>query len=323
MRIGLIDVDSHGWPNLALMKISAFHKAQGDHVEWYYPLISGHKDRVYMSKVFSFSPDYEYFIEADEVIKGGSGYCIELENGKEVYHKERDKVLPEEIEHQYPDYGLYGITETAYGYLTRGCPRNCLYCHTTQKDGRRSVKVADLSEFWQGQKQIMLLDQNILACRDCDDLLDQLIASKATVEFNGGLDIMMVNERNIEKIRQIKAKTIHFAFDRYQDRKIIMRNLTMFKDITGCDRHKGQITVYILVNFDTTLRQDLERIQFCRRLDYAPYVMIYDKANCAPIYRKMQRWVNNRFVFQQVERFSLYENLTADERRFVRRYEDD
>ena len=107
MKIGLIDCDSHHFPNLPLMKLSAWHKQQGDSVEWYQPLFSGHMDRVYVSKVFSFMPDYEYYIDADEVIKGGSGYCIELEDGKEIYHAERDRRLPPEIEHICPDYSLY------------------------------------------------------------------------------------------------------------------------------------------------------------------------------------------------------------------------
>ena len=85
MKIGLIDVDGHNFPNIPLMKISAWHKAQGDSVEWYDPMLSGHMDKVYMSKVFSFSPDYQYFIDADEIVQGGSGYCISLVDGKEVY----------------------------------------------------------------------------------------------------------------------------------------------------------------------------------------------------------------------------------------------
>ena len=97
MKVGLIDVDGHNYPNLPLMKISAWHKSQGDHVEWYSPLLSGHMDRVYLSKVFSFTPDYTDPIDADEVIRGGSGYCIELEDGKEVYRAERDTALSPEI----------------------------------------------------------------------------------------------------------------------------------------------------------------------------------------------------------------------------------
>ena len=165
MRIGLIDVDGHSFPNIPLMKISAYHKAQGDSVEWYQPMFSGHMDKVYMSKVFSFTPDYEWIIDADEIVKGGTGYCIELEDGKEVYHKERDIQLPEDVEHIYPDYDLYPelTKDTAYGFLTRGCPRGCSFCHVQAKEGSCAYKVADLSEFWRGQKNIVLCDPNILA----------------------------------------------------------------------------------------------------------------------------------------------------------------
>ena len=81
MKIGLIDVDTKNFPNIPLMKLSAWHKSQGDSVEWYQPMFSGHLDKVYMSKVFSFTPDYEYYVDADEVVKGGSGYAITLRGG--------------------------------------------------------------------------------------------------------------------------------------------------------------------------------------------------------------------------------------------------
>lgn len=307
MRIGLIDVDSHNFPNLALMKLSAWHKSKGDIVEWYSPMFSGHLDRVYMSKVFSFTPDYEYFVDADEVIRGGSGYCISLTDGKETYNTEKDNCLPPEVEHVYPDYSLYPqlTKETAYGYLTRGCPRNCAFCHTTQKDGRRSVKVADLGEFWNGQKEVVLLDQNILACRDHLELLDQLIESGARVEFNGGLDIRIINDQNIEKIKRLKLKCIHFAFDRWQDRDIIEPRLRLFAERTGYNKDKGRVMVYILTNFDTTLEQDIYRIQLCRELKFSPYPMIYDKAHADPVYKKLQRWCNN-FIFWKCPTFEEY-----------------
>jgi hypothetical protein len=160
MRIGIIDVDGHNYPNLPLMKISAWHKRNGDSVEWYEPLISGHMDIVYMSKVFSFTPDYEYIIDADKIIKGGSGYAIKLVDGKETYDKSQDSDLPYDIEHIYPDYSLYPdkTNDTAYGFLSRGCPRGCNFCHVAEKEGHCSVKVADLSEFWRGQKNIVLCD---------------------------------------------------------------------------------------------------------------------------------------------------------------------
>ena len=269
MKIGLIAVDGHNYPNIPLMKLAAWHKQNGDMVEWYEPLFSGHMDRVYMSKVFSFTPDYQYCIDADQVIKGGSGYCIETVDGIEVYRKEKDAGLPYEIEHTYPDYGLYPelCKNTAYGFLTRGCPRGCNFCHVAAKEGKCSVKVADLSEFWKGQKNIVLCDPNVIACRDWKNLLWQLIDSGATVNIN----------------------------------------LKAFKEITGWGKRK--MSVYVLTNFNTTIEQDLERIYTLRDLGYNPYVMIYNKEATKgnDTVRLIQRWVNNRKIFNSIKWFSEYD----------------
>lgn len=137
MNVGLIDVDSHNFPNLCLMKISQYHKRRGDNVEWWNGL--KHYDRVYMSKVFdsSISPDMGYAINADEIVKGGTGYG--LKNN-----------LPDEIEHIFPDYDLYGIKTTAYGFLTRGCPRGCPFCIVGEKEGLKARQVAEIGEFFGG-----------------------------------------------------------------------------------------------------------------------------------------------------------------------------
>ena len=293
MRVGLIDVDGHHFPNLALMKISAWHKAQGDDVEWCFPM--DHYDVVYQSKVFddTYSPDIEWYPRADKIIKGGTGYGL-------------DNKLPDEIEHIYPDYSIYpDLTKnTAYGFLTRGCPRACKFCIVAGKEGRRSIKVADLSEFWRGQKKIVLLDPNILACREHPDLLQQLIDSKAWVDINQGLDIRMTNECNIELINQIKVKEIHFAWDNAEDDLKLY-----FERYSALAKHKphGNFgTVYCLTNFGSTMEQNLYRIYTLRDMGYDPYVMIYDKPHAPKEIKRLQRWCNNKFVFRSCERFEDY-----------------
>ena len=308
MRIGLIDVDGHNFPNLPLMKLSAWHKSQGDHVEWYQPMFSGHMDKVYMSKVFSFTPDYQYYIDADEVVKGGSGYCISLIDGKEEFDKSKDIELPYEVEHIYPDYSLYGITDTAYGFLTRGCPRGCDFCHVKEKEGLKSYKVADLSEFWNGQKNIVLCDPNILACIDWKPLLQQLIDSNAWIDINQGMDIRLMTEEKAEMIKQLKTKEIHFAWDRYEDKNIVIPKFKMFKELTNIDIRK--LIVFVLCGDmeKRVLDTDLERIYTLREMGYWAYVMLYDKENIPKGHelRKLQRWVNNRFIFAKCNTFEEY-----------------
>ena len=307
MNIGLIDVDSHNYPNLPLMKISAWHKQQGDSVEWYEPMFSGHMDIVYMSKVFSFSPDYEYCIDADKIFRGGSGYAIQLVDGKEVYDSNMDHNLPPEIEHIYPDYSLYPTMtkDTAYGFLTRGCPRGCSFCHVAAKEGRCSRKVADLTEFWNGQKNIVLCDPNILACKDRMQLLQQLVDSNAWIDFNQGLDVRLINEEVLELLKRIKIKSIHFAYDDYKQKELIEEKLRFVHENTKWNHSKT--SVYILTNFDTSYDQDIERVEFMRKVDMHPYVMVYDKKHANVKYRMLQRYCNP-FIFWKLKHFSEYKH---------------
>lgn len=308
-KIGLISVDSHNFPNLPLMKLSAWHKARGDTVEWYEPLLHGFPneplDRVYMSKVFGYeySQDYPYYVNAKEVIKGGTGYHISIKNGKEVFDKETHKNLPDEVEHIYPDYSLYPqyCKDTAYGFLARGCCNNCSFCIVSKKEGMCSHKVANLSEFWRGQKNIKLLDPNLLACKEHLDLLQQLADSKANVDFTQGLDARFINEENLEILKNIKIKMLHFAFDFMKFEKQIIRGLSLAKeklDIT--DRNA---IVYILTNYDTTIEEDLYRIQKIREIGFAPDIRIYrkEKLTYPHILRDLQRWANNRILYRSCE----------------------
>lgn len=307
MRIGLIDVDSSNFPNLPLMKLSAYHKRSGDSVEWYMPFGEGY-DVVYVSKVFSFTPDFDDHINADRVVRGGTGYAIDDKGTREMYHSEADTPLADEIEHAYPDYSLYPklTKDTAYGFLTRGCPRGCPFCIVGKKEGLCSRKVADLTEFWRGQHKVVLCDPNILACRDWRSLLQQLIDAGVEVDFNQGLDIRMMSEEKAEMIGRTRIKQIHFAWDRYTDGEFVLPKLRMFAEVTKQKPNSHSAIVYTLVNFDTTIEQDLDRIYTLRKMGYWPYVMIYNKPHCKRVYSDLARWVNNRFIFASCEKFEDY-----------------
>lgn len=309
MRIGLIDVDGHNFPNLPLMKISAYHKSNGDTVEWCEPLLHGFPneplDIVYMSKVFGdeYSADYEYFVNAKEVVKGGTGYHIQVIDGAEVFDSENHKNLPDEIEHQYPDYSLYPeyTKNTAYGFLTRGCCNNCSFCIVSKKEGKCSWKVENLSEFWRGQKHIKLLDPNLLACKDHMELLQQLVDSGAKVDFTQGLDARFINEDNLKLLKQIKIEMLHFAFDFMKFEKQIVKGLTLAKEVLEIDERKA--VVYMLTNYDTTIEEDLYRLQKIRELGYMPDVRIYRKSSLPKnhILKDLQRWTLMRAVYMTTD----------------------
>ena len=308
MDVGLVDVDNWGrlnncFPNLPLMKLSAYHKKKGDFVEWYQE--SKYYDVVYMSKVFSFSAEPQVAINARKIIRGGTGYSIRLQDGKEVFQYNPHDGLRNEIEHIFPDYSLYGIKDTAYGFMTRGCPRGCTFCHVASKEWKRSCTVADLSEFWNGQKYIQIMDPNTFASPQWKDICQQLIDSDAYIEFNQGVDIRVMTDEKIKMLQKMKIQNIHFAWDRYQDKKYIIPKLRHLKELTGWGR---KVTVYILTNFDTTIDQDLERVTFCRSLNFTPYIMRYNKENIprGSELNALARYVNTKIIFWKCPTFWQY-----------------
>lgn len=308
MKVGLIDVDGHNFPNLALMRISAYHKAQGDEVEWWWSDFI-HYDVVYMSKVFSdaYSKDVPEPLNADRVIKGGTGYAIHLENGKEVFNKSKHHDLSPEIEHMFPDYSIYPQYDFAVSMTSRGCPRGCSFCHVASKEGRCSVKVADVKDFWEGQKHIVILDPNITACRDKRELFRQYMETGATLNFSQGLDIRCINDDDIDDINRMRIVKMHFAWDNPKDDLE-----SKFRRFAERFRRKSNIgMVYCLTNFNSTMEENLHRIYTLHALGFDPYVMIYDKPHAPQEIRDLQRWCNNKFIFKSCPKFEDYKKGIA------------
>ena len=191
MKIGLIDVDGHsGFPNLALMRLSAWHKGRGDHVEWWNGFCR--YDRVYMSKVFTFTPDVGTVIDAGEIIRGGTGY---KDYGS----------LPEEIEKTAPDYSIYPAVDYAIGFLTRGCCRCCPWCIVPVKEGQ--IRPAST---WEEIKRpdsgrIIFMDNNVLASPHGLQQIEAMGGQKIWVDFNQGLDARLVTPKTAALDCKLKA----------------------------------------------------------------------------------------------------------------------
>jgi len=187
MKVSLVDVDGTGFPNLALMKISAYYKKHGATVDWYSPMFS-HPDRIYASKIFTFTPDYiDYYVGDPEPIKGGTGY--------DIYSK-----LPPEIERTLPDYSIYPNVDYAVGFLSRGCIRNCPWCVVPRKEGsmhiENTIEYVCLDYQIQARKNVVLMDNNFLA----NDLwfiereLERSHVMNIRLDFNQGLDARLVTD---------------------------------------------------------------------------------------------------------------------------------
>ena len=255
MKIALVEVDGHNFPNLALMKLSAWHKAQGDSVEWYDPLFS-RPDRIYASKVFTFTPDFLDYAAGDpEPVRGGTGY-------------DPNEKLPEDVERMIPDYSMYPDFSAALGFLTRGCIRNCAWCIVPKKEGRLR-EVDDIERVSAGRKEVVLMDNNFLAADEefVREQLEKAARRRLKLDFNQGLDARLVTPENARLLADCRwIRYIRFSCDTVAMIEPIRRAVSLIRE----SGFKREIFVYMLVtdigDAETRLRAlvDLNVIPFAQ-----------------------------------------------------------
>lgn len=262
MKVLLMDLDvikqRRPFPNLALMKLSAYHKARSDEVFLNFPLCQ--PDIAYASCVFTWNAGQGNGLSPD-IIVGGSGINFKAE-------------LPPEVEHIMPDYSLYPNTDFSLGFTSRGCPRKCPWCIVPQKEG--DIKPwASIYEFWnRNHKKIILLDNNLLASPNTKNVLSDIICAQVEVDFNQGLDIRLIDDEIASLLAKVRTKRLRFAFDHIGYENSVRQGISILKR-AGIKARK--LSFYVLVGFgndDTAI----ERMKILKSYEVDVYPMIY-KAN--------------------------------------------
>lgn len=281
MRIGLVDVDSHNFPNFALMKISAFHKAMGDDVQWVDPLFGGGYDKVYMSKIFTFTPDYPYEFEC-EVIKGGTGYDV------------RSRLSPEIESSLAMDYSIYPDCNYSIQFFSRGCIRKCPFCLVRDKEGY--IHSVDPVELNPNGEWIEVLDNNFFANPEWKSAVDYLIKAGQPVKLHG-VDIRIMTEEQAYWLNKIKRHGyIHIAWD------IPTLDLTeKLREVTKYIK-PYKLVCYVLVGYNSTIEQDMYRLETLKSFGIYPFVQPYrdyeNKRERTMYEMDLARWANNRFFYK-------------------------
>ena len=282
MRIGLIAVDGHGgFPNLALMRLSTWHKQQGDAVEWWNGFT--HYDRVYKSKVFTFTPDFDTVINADEIVTGGTGY-------KDF------GVLPPEVEACPPDYGLYPSWKPAIGFLSRGCCNTCSWCIVPRKEGgiRPAATWEEIKRL--DSRQIILLDNNVLASDHGLEQIDRMGREKVWIDFNQGLDARLITPETARMLARLHwIRFIRLACDTSEMLPVIRQAVSYLKE-AGVS--PSRFWAYALVR---DVEEAHRRVLALREMGVEPFAQpyrAYDGGEPSAEQMAFARWVNRKSLFK-------------------------
>lgn len=284
-KIGLHDAEKDhfkdkNFPNYALMKISAWHKAQGDTVEWWNPLYR--YDRVYSSKIFDFTPVDPYLPE--DAIRGGTGY-------RDI---PMNRELPEEIDKMFPDYSIYPGCDYAIGYLTRGCPNHCRWCVVPKKEGNIRPYRSWRDIVRKDTKKLVLMDNNILACDYGIEQLQSLIGSGYYIDLNQGMDARLVDDRIAKILSQIKwIRFIRFSCDQ----KVQIEPIKRCVDLLGkYGVRPYRIFIYLLVTADIQDAADrVEALKSYKAINL--YAQAERNERLGVIPNKMQLEFQNRYIY--------------------------
>ena len=287
MRIAIHSVDGMNYPNLALMKISAWHKKRGDSVEWFVPL--KRYDRVYASKVFTFTPDDPYL--PSDAIRGGTGY------GSYV-------PLPDEIESELPDYTIYPQFDAAYGFLTRGCVNKCPWCVVPKKEGTLRVvsDIADICNTSTGfRRKVVLMDNNILAAPVgfVRDQAEKMRSLKVRVDFNQGTDARLYDDDRAEIMAGIPwIRMVRMSCDTDSMIGPCLKAIEKLRYF-GC---RNEVLVYILSKSEE-IESALNRIKILTDFDgkVVPFVMPYRPLDGSCVepsgkLKRLARWCNRAWI---------------------------
>jgi hypothetical protein len=285
MRIALHDADDTRFPNLALMKLAAFHRAQGDQVERFNALVDRARPyhRIYSSKVMAFTPMDPYLPRDERVVFGGPGYNIMA-------------TLPNEVEHMCPDYSIYNLKDRAYGFTTRGCIRRCEGCIVPEKEGGIRPH-AHVEEFWSGQKELVLLDNNNLAHPHGIRQLEKIAGLPVKLDCNQGLDARLVDRPVAKVLARIKwIRFIRFACDHLEQMPAVANAINLIREESG---KVGEYFVYVLVK---DVEDALERVEFLRTLNVTPFAQpfrdFHTNAEPTQEQKDFAQWVNRMWTFK-------------------------